>query len=132
MLSTLRNVLFAVALLAVACPHQAEARITRTQMPLCGCRGYTAAKGSVTCVESVGEPGRNDGTTLVIEVGNVPLPPGTELLVFVDDAQVGALKLDKNQNGRLVLETKFRKPAPKIKVGSFVVLKLDDGSTVVW
>ena len=132
MLRAIRNVLFGLALLGLAFPQCADARVIRTFFPLSGHRGYISAKGNVTFVDVLGEPGREDGTTLVIEVSTVPLPPGTELLVFINDVEVSTLKLDKEQNGRLVLEGKSGKPAPKVKVGSFVVLKLADGSTVIW
>ena len=132
MFQMLRHLLLGLAFLCVTLPQRADAIVTRIQFPLSGHRGYLAARGLVICEETRGETDRDDGTTVVIEVSNVPLPPGTELLVFVHEAEVGSLVLDKDQNGRLVLETKFRQPAPKIKAGSFVTLQLADGSIVIW
>ena len=100
--------------------------------PLSGHNAYRLATGKVTFSESIGQPKRDDGTTLVIEISNVPLPAGTELIVYVHEEEVGTIKLNKQRGGRLVLESTSKKAAPRIKPGSFVTLKLDDGTTVMW
>lgn len=113
-------------------PSKTEAKHLKKQLPLTGCRGYHTARGTATYTSSLGETDYPDGDKLVIVIENVPLPPGTELLVYVHEVEVGTLKLDKRRGGRLVIEPTFRQPAPAISTGSFVVLKLIDGTNVVW
>ncbi len=110
----------------------AHAIFHKTRLTLAGCRGFLAATGSATYTSSVGETDYPDGEKVVIEIRNVPLPAGTELLVFIHENEVGTIKLDKKRNGRLVLESKFRQLAPPLKLGSFIVLKLEDGTSVMW
>lgn len=109
-----------------------ESAVFDVQFPLSGRHLYGAAKGSVTFRETIGETSRTDGTVLIIEVSNVPLPAGTELIVNVHEREIGRLTLNKQRSGRLVMESGFRNSVPRIKAGSFVTLKLDDGSVVVW
>lgn len=113
-------------------PQPAQAVFERLRLPMTGCRGFLNAKGSVTYTNSLGETDYPDGQKLVIQIENVPLPPGTELLVYVHEEQVGTLTLDKRRGGRFEIESKFRQHAPKITTGSFVVLMLDDGTKVMW
>jgi len=113
-------------------PQPAEAIFHKQQLPMAGCRGYLAAKGLVTYTDSFGEKDTPNGQRLVIVIENVPLPAGTELLVYVHGSEVGTMKLDKRRGGRFVIESKFRQPAPPITIGSFVVLKLIDGTNVMW
>lgn len=128
----LRTAVIGLTMAGAACPQSAEAIFHKHQLPMTGCRGYLAAKGSATYTDSFGEVGIPDGQKLVIVVENLPLPPGTELLVYVHGNEVGTMKLDKKRNGRFVIESKFRQPAPPITLGSFVVLKLEDGTNVMW
>jgi hypothetical protein len=128
----LRAVVIGMVVASAAWPQPAEALFHQQQLRLTGCRGYLASKGVVTYTDSFGTIGTPDGQKLVIVVENVPLPPGTELMVYVHGNQVGTLKLDKQRNGRFVIGSNFRNPAPPITLGSFVVLKLDDGSNVMW
>ena len=132
----MRQILRAAAIglmVAVAAwPQSAEAILHKQQLRLSGCRGYLTSKGLATYTDSFGEQGMADGQKLVIVIENVALPPGTELLVYVHGNEVGAMKLDKQRDGRFVVESKFRQPAPPITLGSFVVLKLIDGTNVMW
>jgi len=128
----LRAAVAGLILTAAAWPPSAEAKLLRKQLPLNGCRGYHAAKGTATYTSSLGEKDHPDGDKLVIVIENVPLPPGTELLVFVHEVEVGTLTLDKRRGGQLTIEPTFRRPAPPITSGSYVVLKLIDGTNVAW
>lgn len=128
----LRAAVIGLILTVAAWPSTAEAIFHRKQLPLIGCRGYHTAKGTVTYTSSLGEKDSPDGQKLVIVVENVPLPPGTELLVFVHEVEVGTLKLDRRRGGQVTIEPSFRRPAPSITNGSFVVLKLINGTNVVW
>jgi hypothetical protein len=116
----------------VAWPAGCEAYVQRLHFPLTGHRNYPTAKGSVTFSESFGETERKDGATLIVEVSNVPLPPGTELVVLIHEREVGTLTLTKQRTGRLVLESGFRRSVPRLGPASFVVVKIPAGSTVVW
>jgi len=128
----LRAAVVGLILAAAVWPSTAEAKHLKTLLPLSGCRGYHTAKGMATYTSSLGEKDHPDGNKLVVVVENVPLPPGTELLVFVHEVEVGTLKLDKRRGGQLTIEPTFRRPAPSINSGSYVVLKLIDGTNVVW
>lgn len=128
----LRAAVIGLVVATAAWPQSAEAILHKQQLRLTGCRGYLTAKGLVTYTDSFGEQGLPDGQRLVIVIENVALPPGTELLVYVHGNEVGTMKLDKQRDGRFVLESKFRQPAPPITLGSFVVLKLADGTNVMW
>lgn len=128
----LRAAVIGLIVVGAAWPQSAEALYRKKQLPLNGCRGYHAAKGFVSYTSSVGEKDIPNGQRLVVVIDNVPLPPGTELLVYVHENEVGTIKLDKRRGGRLVIEPTFRQPAPPIANGSFVVLKLIDGTNVAW
>lgn len=127
-----RSLLLLGAAIALSIPTPCQAFVHRLQIPLIGGRAHSGGKGMVTFVEAIGETNRTDGSTLVIEVNNVPLPPGTELSVSVHEREIGFLKLDKRRSGRLVLESTAKKSVPRIAPGSFITLKLPDGSTVLW
>lgn len=128
----LRAAVIGLVMVGAAWPQSAEALYRKKQLPLNGCRGYYSAKGFVTFTSSFGEKDIPNGERLVIVIDNVPLPPGTELLVYVHENEVGTIKLDKRRGGRLVIEPTFRQPAPSITASSYVVLKLIDGTTVAW
>ena len=131
MLQKLRIPFLLCAVVAATWPNPCDAYVERLHFPLSGHRGYATAKGSVEFAERFGDDSAQ-GTTLIIEVSNVPLPPGTELIVLVHEREVGTIKLNKQRAGRLVLESNFRKSVPRIATGSFVTVNLPGGSTVVW
>ena len=128
----LRAAVIGLVVVGAAWPQPAAAVLHKQQLSLSGCRGYLTSKGLVTYTDSFGEKDTADGQRLAIVIENVALPPGTELLVYVHGNEVGTMKLDKRRNGRFVIESKFRQPAPPITIGSFVVLKLVDGTNVMW
>ena len=122
----------AAAVVAATWPVPCEAYVQRLHFPLTGHRNYPTAKGSVSFSESIGETNRSDGATLIVEVSNVPLAEGTELVVLVHEKEVGTLTLNKQHRGRLVLESGFRRSVPRLAPASFVSVKILGGSTVVW
>ena len=131
----LRAALFGLVGLVVGLsvlPQSMDAATYRKQLPLRGCRGNLHAKGTATFTSSRAETSTPDGQKLVIVIENVALPPGTELLVYVHESEVGTITLDKQRNGRLVIESDFRQLAPALSAGSFVVLKLENGTNVMW
>lgn len=127
-----RACLLGLVLVNSGWPQPAEAVLYKQQIRLTGCRGFLAAKGMATYTDSFGETKTRDGQTLLIVVENVPLPPGTELTVYVHGNNVGTMTLDRQRNGRFLIESSFRKPAPPLNLGSFVVLKLPDDTSVIW
>ncbi len=126
--------LFLIALVSfVTCvSFPAEAATFHVEFPLAGKNLYGAASGTVSFTEFIGEPKRDDGTELTIEVKNVPLPPGTELRVYVHEMEVGKFKLTKDRSGKFALQAKYPKSTPRLKTGSLVSVKLEDGTIVVW
>jgi len=130
MFSRSRFLVMTLALFVAASPLPCEAYTQSLSFPLSGHRDYSTARGKVYFAETFGE--RNDGATLIIEVSNVPLPPGTELLVLVHEKEVGSLKLNSQRSGRLVLESGKKTSVPRLKTGSLVSVKIPGGATVVW
>lgn len=120
------------AALAVACPLEAEAIYRQVRLPMAGCRGFLHAKGSVTFTDVQAEKGIPDGQTFLLQVDNVPLPPGTELLVYIDGDEYATITLDKKRSAMLQVKSSFSTQAPVIKPSSYVVLRLIDGTNVMW
>lgn len=128
-----RCILSAVALSLMVFPIPCEAYIRSIKVPLTAHRGHPGARGKVIFTESFGETDQADGDKLIIEVSNVPLRPGTELVVEVNERPVGTLKLDEDRNGRLELLSKSGKSVPRIHAGSMITVSLPaGGGTVLW
>jgi len=68
---------------------------------------------------------------LIVEIKNVPLPPGTTLVVYVGDELIGDFKLDARQSGSVKLDSEKRF-VPSIEPGSMVTLKTVEGKLVCW
>ncbi len=132
MFQKLGSLVLVVAVVATAWPVSCDAYVQRLSFPLTGHRNFPTAKGSVSFSESFGETNRSDGATLIVEVSNVPLAEGTELVVLVHEKEVGTLTLNKQHRGRLVLESGFKRSVPRLAPASFVSVKIPGGSTVVW
>ena len=132
MFQKLGSLILFVAVAAATWPVPCEAYVQRLHFRLTGHRNYPTAKGLVSFSESTGETDRSDGATLIIEVSNVPLPAGTELAVLVHEKEVGTLVLDKQNSGRLVLESGRKKSVPRVTAASFVSVKIPAGSIVLW
>ena len=103
-----------------------------SKIPLIGCRGHYAASGSARYVALRKESKQVDGEELIVEVNNVPLRPGTTLIVYVTDEPVGTIKLDAKQSGSLTLTSSYGKFVPPIEPGTSVVVKTVDGRFVMW
>ena len=124
--------LFAVMLMLSCLTTPAWAHKRETRLPLAGCKGHFAATGTATSKEVWAESNTVDHRELVFEVRNVPLTPGTVLVVYLDDAIVGNITLDSNQKGSLKLTSAHRKRLPMLNWGSSVVLTKVDGSIIMW
>ena len=120
------------AVVAASSPLPCHAYVHTMQFPLTAFRDYPGGSGLVTYSRMTGETSRSDGSTLIIEVKNVPLPSGTELRVIVHGRDVGTLKLDHKRNGRMVMEANYKSSVPRVDPGSFVVLKRASGERVLW
>jgi hypothetical protein len=72
------------------------------------------------------------GGSWIVEVNNVPLPPGTNLEVVVHGREVGTLMLDKERNGRLVLASTTKQAIPQLTESSIVTVRLPAGARVMW
>src|SRR5437762_1620847 len=79
------------------------------RVPLVGSREYYNASGSARLFEIRRVTRERDREELVIEVNNVPLTPGTVLVVYIGDEQVGKITLNSKRSGSLKLTSDFRK-----------------------
>lgn len=120
------------AAIAASSPLTCNAYVQTVQFPLTAFRDYPGGSGQVIYSQITGETSRGDGSTLIIEVKNVPLPAGTELRVVIHGRDVGILKLDQKRNGRVVMEANYKSSVPRVDPGSFVVLKRASGERVLW
>ena len=111
---------------------QAWAYKRENRIPLSGCRGHFAASGTARYVAKRSEPKTPDQEEMIVEVNNVPMRPGTILVVYVTDEVVGTIKLDAKQGGTLKLTSSFNKFIPPLDESSSVVLKTVDGRMVMW
>ena len=121
---------FLIFVQTLSSPALAYKRTTR--LPLLGCRGHFAASGSARYEEIRDESNTKDHEELTIEVKNVPLKPGTVLVVYVSDEALGNITLDRKQSGRLKLTSEFGKFVPTLEWGTNVMLKKIDGRLVTW
>lgn len=121
-----------VGCLVTAIATPCLAYVDQIQMPLTGHRIYASASGTATFTEGFGQD-QDRGAVLTIEVQDVPLPPGTQLDVLVDDRELGVLTLDRQQRGTFKADSRTKKQLiPRLKTGSRVVLKLSGGPVVLW
>lgn len=102
------------------------------RIPLLGCRGHYTASGAAKYLAIRNVPKEKDREELVIEIDNVPLKPGTVLVVYVGDEQIGSIKLDAKGSGSLTLTSDFRKYVPPLDVGTTIMLKTIEGRLVMW
>ncbi len=113
-------------------PTSCEAYVRHLRLPLAGCHKYAVGKGSVTFAQNYSDAVRDGGGSLIVEVNNVPLPPGTNLEVMVHGKQVGTLMLDKERNGRMVLASTTKQGIPQLTEASIVTVRLPAGARVLW
>jgi len=126
----LRLLLTTLISLSFAIP--ASAINTESRIPLMGCRGHYAASGSARYVTIRNEQKKADEEITTIEIENVPLPPGTVLVVYVSDKQVGIIKLDAKQAGKLTLKSGSKSYPPPIDPATTVHIKTRAGKLVLW
>ena len=100
------------------------------RLPLHGCRGHFELRGEARSTETWAETNRKDRRELVIEVRNIPLRPGTVLVVFVAEESVGNITVDANQRGFLKITSDQQKNVPLLDWGTSVILTKIDGSLV--
>ncbi len=111
---------------------QAWAYKRENRIPLSGCRGHFAASGTARYVAKHKEPKTPDQEEIIVEINNVPMRPGTILVVYVTDEAVGTIKLDAKQGGTLKLTSSSNKFIPPLDESTSVVLKTVDGRMVMW
>jgi hypothetical protein len=127
---TVRVCLCLLVIHAVASESWAFKREMR--LPLSGCRGHYNASGTARYLAIRNVPKEKDREELIVEIFNVPLKPGTVLVVYVGDEQVGQITLDAKRYGSLTLTSDFRKYVPPLDVGTSVMLKTVEGQMVMW
>ncbi len=111
---------------------QAWAYKRENRIPLSGCRGHFAASGTARYIAKNKEPKTPDQEEIIVEISNVPMRPGTVLVVYVTDEMIGTIKLDAKQGGTLRLTSSSNKFIPPLDESTSVVLKTVDGRMVMW
>lgn len=100
------------------------------RLPLHGCKGHFELRGEARSTETWAETNRKDHKELVIEVRNIPLRPGTLLVVFVGDESIGNITVDARQRGYLKITSEQQKYVPMLDWGTSVMLTKVDGSII--
>lgn len=126
--SPLAYFVFAIAI-TLSCSSDIWAYKRESRVPLAGYHGYFAAQGSARYQSLRNIPRTKDHDELIVEIKNVPLPPGTTLVVYFGDEVIGDFKLDSRQSGsiKLVSEKGF---VPPIEPGSIIALKTVEGKLI--
>jgi hypothetical protein len=132
MMKKLRILALGVVISTAVWPTSCEAYVRHLRLPLAGCHKYAVGKGSVTFAQNYSDAVRDGGGSLIVEVSNVPLPPGTNLEVLVHGKQVGTLMLDKERNGRMMLASTTKQGIPQLTEASIVTVRLPAGARVLW
>jgi hypothetical protein len=132
MMKMLRILALGVVVSTSILPTSCEAYVRHLRLPLAGCHKYAVGKGSVTFAQNYSDAVRDGGGSLIVEVTNVPLPPGTNLEVMVHGKHVGTLMLDKERNGRMVLASTTKQGIPQLTEASIVTVRLPAGARVLW
>lgn len=103
------------------------------KVPLTGCLGYFSATGSARHIRYLNEPNFKNHDEVIVEIKNVPLPPGTVLVVNFENEMIGKITLDKRRCGTLKLTSEDAGVVvPRMTVGTSVMLTKVDGSIVTW
>ena len=102
------------------------------RLPLAGCREYFAASGSATYTEVIADATQKASYELFVEIKNMPLPPGTVLVVLIDEQTIGRVTLDSRRRASLRLTGDKKKIIAPLNWGSQVNLTKVDGTVVVW
>jgi hypothetical protein len=125
-----RAICFLCLIQCLTAPAWAYKRETR--IPLLGCRGHFAASGNARFVEVRSERSVRDHDELIIDIKNVPLRPGTVLVVYVSNEAVGNITINSKLSGSLTLKAEGLQYLPSVNLGTSVVLTKLDGSLVLW
>lgn len=125
----IRLFIFVFVVHCVTATTWADERATR--IPLFGCRGHFAASGDARYIDVRNEAGVKDRQDLIIEIKNVPLRPGTVLVVYVNDEMLGNITLDSRQGGTFKLSSEDRRFVPKLNYGTNVMITKIDGRLVI-
>jgi hypothetical protein len=128
--SAVRAGLFLLVIVCTANPAWAYKRNFR--IPLMASHGFYTASGTARYIAKFNEPNVTRYEELTIEVKNVPLVPGTVLVVEIDGETIGNFTLDRRQSGTLTITSETRKYIPNITSGSGVMVKKVDGTIVIW
>jgi len=128
--SWLVRCLFIIAI-SHGCSTEIWAYKRESRVPLVGCHAYFAAHGSARYLSVRNIASTRNHDELIVEIKNVPLPPGTTLVVYVGDELIGDFKLDARQSGSVKLDSEKRF-VPSIEPGSMVTLKTVEGKLVCW
>lgn len=126
----IRLLCLVVAIEFFATPAWAYKRENR--IPLVGCRGYFAASGAARYFAIRNVPKEKDREEILIEIHNVPLKPGTVLVVYIGEEAVGKITLDAKQSGSLKRISDDRVAIQPIEPGATVFIKTVDGRLVMW
>ena len=131
MLQRLRLPLLGMMSIVLFCVTPVFAYKSQQRVPLSGYDKYFLATGSAKYTTIANEPKMADHEELVVEIRNVPIKPGTTLLVYVSEILVGKIKLDAARNGKLKVVASSRNFVPPISAGTFVEIKTIDGHQVL-
>lgn len=102
-----------------------------TRVPLVGSNQYFAASGSARLYEIRRVNKQKDREELVVDVKNVPLKPGSVLVVSVDEEQIGKIVLSAKRSGSLKLTSEFRRTIPSVTAGTSVTITTLEGRLVM-
>lgn len=103
-----------------------------SRVPLFGCHEYFNASGSARYEAKRNEQHVARSEVLTIDIKNVPLKPGTVLVVYIDNEQMGKITLDARQSARFVISNETHRHVPIISAGSIVMIKKPTGQIVMW
>lgn len=125
--------LLGIVVVVQALSMSAFAYTKEVRLPLAGCRGYFAASGSATYKEVFADSTQKASRELVVEIQNMPLPPGTVLVISVDEQTIGKVTLDSRRNATLRLtNTNSQKKIAPLEWGTRVNVTKVDGTIVIW
>lgn len=123
----LSGFLFLITLCGPAFAYTKEVRL-----PIAGRGRYFAGSGSATYTEVIADNVRKGSRELVVEITNMPLPPGTVLVIAIEEKTIGRVTLDSRRSATFRLTAENYKTIPILNWGSQVNLTKVDGTIVAW
>ena len=120
---------FFLGLQCITLPALAYQREFR--LPILGHQRHAAASGNARHITVRQQVGVRDHEQLIINIRNVPLSPGTVLVVNVHNEAIGNITLDSRRSGTLKL-TSEKSFIPELNWGSSVTITKIDGTLVAW